>query len=223
MRWPVKVLPPRRVSFDIAPRSLAAPANVYGIGQVISQDAGIWRATFGDIHVRGRDPVVAFRGIATELEGRINTILVPLCRSYQPHAPGSVEAGIFDIVPHNDGAYFEDDTGYVSSSIYAYNAFTAEARATALTIGVVYGGTLEPGHHFSVGGRLYRIKTVSYSSPGIANVTIRPPVREAIPSGTHLEFDDPVCRMRLATDTEMDLSLDMRRQGNPTVNFVEYL
>lgn len=221
VRWPVSVLPPRRVSFDIAPRTLAAPANIYGVGQVVSQDAGIWRATFGDIYVRGRFPVVMFRGIATELEGRLGKIIVPLCRSYQPASLEAIEGGILTAVPHSDETFFSDDAGYVGETVSVVLVGAVAARATAMSVNIVFGGTLMPGHHFSVGDRLYRIKTVTYTSGTTANITVRPPVREAIADGTSLDFEQPVCRMRLATDTEMDLELALRREGNPTVNFIE--
>lgn len=221
IRWPVQVLPPRRVAFDIAPRSLSTPANVYGIGQVVAQDAGIWRATLGDIHVRGSSAVVTYRGIATMLEGRVGTILVPLCRGYQP-VPDGVDPSV-PAVPHSDGAFFSDGSGYASSTIDIVTSGSAALRATTLSVSITYAGTLEPGQHFSIGERLYRIKSVEYASASTATLTIRPPLREAVASGVHLEFDDPVCRMRLASDTEMDLSLDMRRFSNPTVNFIEDL
>jgi hypothetical protein len=97
-------------------------------------------------------------------------------------------------------------------------------RATSLSIAISYGGRIEPGQHFSIGERLYRVKSVTYSGAGAtATITIRPPLREAVPNGSRLEFDFPVCRMRLASDTEMDLSLDQRRLGAPSASFVEDL
>lgn len=219
IRWPVSVLPPRRVRFDIAPRSLATPANIYGVGQVVSQDAGIWRATLGDIYVRGRAAVVTFRGIAAMLDGRVGTILVPLCRSYQP-LPAGVALSPSD-VPHSDGAYFSDGVGYASSAMAVVTSGSASLRATSLSVTISYAGTIEPGQHFSIGERFYRVKGVQYTSGTTAVLSIRPPLREAVASGAILEFDDPVCRMRLASDTEMDLDLVMRREGNPSVNFIE--
>ena len=93
VRWPCDVLRPKNVAFDIAPRTLAAPASISGVTQVVATDAGIWKATYGDIGVRKRDQVLMFRAISTLLEGRLGSILVPLCYAYQPKVdldPGEV-------------------------------------------------------------------------------------------------------------------------------------
>lgn len=222
IRWPIGVLPARSVAFDIAPRNLSAPANIYGVSQVVGQDAGIWRATLGDIVVRNRAAVIVFRGIATELEGRLGKILVPLCRGYQP-LPDGATASASKPLPHSDGTFFSDGSGYVTNLSSVTLAANAPLRATTLSISIALSGPIEPGQHFSIGERLYRVKAASYISPTTATLTIRPPLREPALAGSDLNFDDPVCRMRLATDTEMDLSLEMRRFGNPTVNFVEDL
>nr|WP_323130860.1 hypothetical protein [Sinorhizobium medicae] len=52
-------------------------------------------------------------------------------------------------------------------------------------------------------------------------MTFRPPARETTVAGQRVELDDPVCRMRLASDAEMDLPLDYGRWSFPTVNFIE--
>jgi hypothetical protein len=221
IRWPVCALPPQDVSFDIAWRSLSAPASVSGAVQVVSSDAGIWKAKFSNVVVRKREAVLAFRGIANLLEGRLGRILVPLCRGYQPRLGGDLDAELVAKLPHSDKALFNDATGYVGQTIDARLAGSAAPRAVSASVNIAYGGVLEPGQHFSLGERLYRLRTVAYTSPTTAAITFRPPLREAAALGDRLEFDNPVCRMRLATDDAMDLELAMRRFGNPTVNFVE--
>jgi hypothetical protein len=69
---------------------------------------------------------------------------------------------------------------------------------------------------------MYRIRTVQMTGANTATITFRPPAREAVSAGTEMEFDRPVCRMRLATDAEMDLDLDLVAPWSyPTVNFIE--
>jgi hypothetical protein len=65
--------------------------------------------------------------------------------------------------------------------------------------------------------------TLAKPLPATANITFRPPLREAVPSGTNLEFDQPVCRMRLASDSEMNIAFNHIVMGQPTVNFIEDL
>lgn len=222
IRWPDDVLRPQNVSFDLDSRSLAGPASVSGATQVVASDAGIWKATFGSVIVKSRQAVLAHRAIAALLEGRLGSILVPLCRGYGPSS-GAVlsedEKALFAQVPHDDDAFFDDDTGYVGSLTDVVLAADAAVRATTLHVTVNYAADdIQPGMHFSLGERLYRIRT--YDAPTGA-MTIRPPLREAVTAGDRLEFDSPVCRMRLLQDDGLDLELALRRFGSPTVQFIE--
>jgi hypothetical protein len=217
IRWPIGVLRARDVSFDIAPRTLAGPTSVSGKTQTVSTDAGIWKATLGSIVIRDRNTRLAFRAIANLMEGRLNPILVPLCRGDQPIP--SVD-GLYEDVPHSDEADHDDDTGYVGRVINVVTAAMAP-RATSGAVTVAHGAVIEPGQHFSIGERLYRLRTVVWTGASTANITFRPPIREAVAFGTYLNFDDPVCRMRLVDDAQMDLDLQGRRFGAPSVSFVE--
>lgn len=221
LRWPCEVLRPQNVSFDIDSRSLAGPASVSGATQVVASEAGIWKATYGSIIVKSRQAVILHRALAALLEGRLGTILVPLCRAYQPSTDEAEDAGVYGQVPHSDGAFFGDDSGYVISPVIdVVLDADAAARATTISITVNYAGDIQPGQHFSIGERLYRIRTYD---PDTGAMTIRPPLREAVTAGDRLEFDDPVCRMRLLQDDGMDLELSLRRFGNPTIQFIEDL
>lgn len=219
IRWPVHVLAPRTVSFDVAPRTLAGPSSISGATQVVSSSAGLWKATFADIVIAKEQHTLAWRAISALLEGRLGTILVPLCRGYQPVPSGA--DNLYDAVPHSDDAFFSDDSGYVGRVIDVQLTGAITKGATAATVSVGYADTLQPGQHFSLGERLYRLKSVKYTSDTAAAITFTPPAREAAGIGDYLEFDDPVVKMRLASDSEMDLSLDMRRFATPTVNFIE--
>lgn len=219
--WPVGVLRPRNVSFDIYPRTLAGPTSVSGKTQTVSSDAGIWRITFGDITVRNRAEVLAWRGVDVLLDGRLNPVLVPFCRAYQPVPAGAVAAGLYDGVTHDDDTPFDDETEYVQSVIGVTTSAAASAGATSLSATITYADTIAPGQVFSIGERAYRVRTITYASATSATITFRPPLREAVASGAELNFDNPVCRVRLASDSEMALMLSGRRRATETVNFVE--
>lgn len=217
IRWPEKTLRPQNVAFTPMARTLAGPTSVSGKTQVVSSAAGIWKATFGSVIVKKRAEVLAWRAVETLLEGRLNPILVPFCRAYNPLA--TVD-GLYDAVPHSDDSYFSDGSGYVGGAMQVLSGGMA-ANATSGNIAIGYGGTIEPGQHFSVGERGYRLRSVVYTSANTADITFRPPLREAVANGAELNFDDPVVRMRLATDDAMDLELALRRFGTPSVSFVE--
>lgn len=221
IRWPIERLRAQNISVDLAPRTLAGPSSVSGVTQVVSSDAGIFKITLGSIIVKSRAEVLAFRAIANLLEGRLGQILIPICRQYQPVPAAAVADGLYDDVPHDDDTLFDDDTGYVGTVIDVVAAAPAAVRAVSMTVTVNYAGDIEPGQHFSLGnGRLYRVRTFDADTGAM---TFRPPLREAVAAGDRLEFDNPVLLCRLASDTEMNLELSLRRFGSPTVNFVESL
>lgn len=223
-RWPEDVLVPQNVAFDLDSRSLAGPASVSGSSQVIASNAGLWKATLGNVVVKSRAAVLTHRAIAALLEGRLGSILIPLCRAYGPSSGAVLSAdqeALFNQVPHSDDALFDDSTGYVGSLTSVTAASNAAVGATTLMVTVTYASeAIQPGEHFSIGERLYRVRTFD---AGTGTMTIRPPLREAVTAGDVLDFDDPVCRMRLMQDDGMDLELALRRFGTPTIQFVEDL
>lgn len=221
IRWPETVLRPQTVAFDIAPRSIAGGASVAGNTQVVSSGAGIWVTQFNNVVVNNRQSVIAWRAVQTLLEGRVGTILVPRCSDYQPIYGDSNDLGLVSAVPHSDGTYFSDDAGYIGSGSSVTASAGAAVGATSMSFAIAYAGTIQPGQDFSIGERMYRLKTVTYTSASAASVTFSPPLRDAVVSGDIVEFDDPVCRMRLASDNEMDLILDGRKFSAPSVRFVE--
>lgn len=222
IRWPCEILRPQNVAFDLDSRSLAGPASVSGATQVVASDAGIWKATYGSVIVKSRQAVLVHRALAALLEGRLGSIIVPLCSAYGPSS-GAVltadEEALLEQVPHSDDSWFDDDTGYVGGLTDVVLAADAAVRATTLTATVYYApDDIQPGMHFSLGERLYRIRTYD-ADTGV--MTIRPPLREAVTAGDALNFDDPVCRMRLASDDGLDLELSLRKFATPTVAFIE--
>ncbi len=215
--WPVDVLRPQNVAWNIAPRSLRGPTSVSGVTQVVASDAGVWKATFSNVAIRNRTEVLAFRGIAVKLEGMLNPILVPRCGAYQPE-PG-------------------DNLAYPD----ARAASPANAGAVSLSVtNITLKSTIVAGQDFSIGERMYRVRSVDYTdgfsshedgalfsddsgylADGEVSLTFRPKLRDAVALNAVLNFRSPVCRMRLATDNEMDLELQLHRFGAPTVTFVE--
>jgi hypothetical protein len=60
------------------------------------------------------------------------------------------------------------------------------------------------------------------TKPGnVWEVGIRPPLREATAAAVRAEFDYPKCVMKLAKPDAMDLALERRIFGAPSVQFVE--
>ena len=218
IRWPRHQLPPQQPVFHLRGMNISGPI-ADGAADVIAGDNGYWVATYGSVVVTTRERVMTFNAIASMLEGRLYPILVPYCRAFQP-----VDAtATYEPLPHDDDTLFSDETGYVGSGTDVRMTADRPERAVTGSVTIAYGDTIQPGQVFSLGERMYRLKSVIYTSPTTANIKWQPTLRDAVAAGAELDFTDPVCRMRLASDDEMMLSLDMNRRGFPTVNFVEDL
>lgn len=217
--WPINVLSPREFMMDIAPRSLAGPSSVSGVGQVAASDAGIWKASYGGIPVVNCQSITLWRALNTLLEGRMNSVAVPYSMRCQPFS--SDWESVHDGVPHSDGSPFADSGLYQSRLIDVHLTSNIPLRGTTANIALHTAYGVQPGQVFSIKDRLYRIRTLQMIGENTATITFRPPAREAVSAGSEIEFDRPVCRMRLATDAEMDLPLDYGLWSFPTVNFIE--
>jgi len=102
-------------------------------------------------------------------------------------------------------------------------ASAAALRATEVTL-TVTGGTIEPGHYFTVGtGRLHVIGSLIEQDGNDFTVNIWPPLREAVAESAPAEFCNPTCRMRLASDDGMKAEFEFGRFAFPSVDFIEAL
>ena len=177
-----------------------------------SDGGGRWQADFTNGSTRDKAAGNAWRAI-TDFDGG-EAIIVLLCseRLFQP-------VGAMATVPHSDSTPFGDDSEYESGGGSYTAAADAALRATSLLISgtselPLIGGELFSILHENWGWRAYRIHSVDG-----ANITFRPPLREAITAGTSLEFDTPRCQMkRLAA---VDNTLDMGRLGSCSISFGE--
>lgn len=213
-RWPRSVLPSQEPMFHLAPMNVSGPVSRSQASDIISGDAGLWIATLGNVVVTTRDRVLTWQALAARLRGRRSPIVVPLCRTYQPVVAGYDKTA----VPHSDGTFFSDGTGYVGAGTDVRTTEDLPARAVSATVVINYAGAILPGAKFSFGKRLYEVESVTGNT-----IMWMPPLREPVPAGTELNFTAPQCQMRLATDNEMMLPLDAGRRGIKSVSFVEDL
>lgn len=225
--WPRRLLCGLSKSFDPAYRTTSGGSGRVGLGQVIASDAGVWKSTVGSIPVLQNDrhsTIILWRAIDGLLGGRTGEIAMPVSTRGRRPLPDGVTDDDVDSesdVPHDDEAPFDDDSEYDGSFIEVEVAADAALRATTLVLTKNVCGDIEPGMDFSIGVRLYRVKRVTAQSAGAATIVINFPLREAVTAGSHCEFEHPVCLMRLASDQEMDLPVELNRKALPTINMVE--
>jgi hypothetical protein len=213
--WPA-LLTPRSIEFMFDSRSRSSGPTLTGVEQVVGSSGGLWRARLVSIPVVSAEKRKTWRAIEAQSQGRAGVFLVPV---FNIDNPGLVIGGI----THSDGSTFSDDTGYSQSEVIADFASAAALRATEITL-TVLGGTIQPGHYFTVGeGRLHVIGSLVEQDGDDFTVNIWPPLREAAAEAAPAEFCNPTCRMRLASDDGMRAEFEFGRHTFPTVDFIEAL
>lgn len=223
-RWD-PALAPRGVSFNLRGMSIGGPPTLTGRNQVGQLDAGYWTASYTKIPVGPSAVVQAFRALRAKMEGGAHQILVPVFDDAQvPYAlAGGKIVNANPEQPYSDGTLHTDGHGFYLPAIIVSTSADAALRATSISATVTTAGTISAGTYFSIGDRLYLIKEVLSSSGGARTWSISPPLREAVPSGTPINFEAPICRMRLLSESEMDLVLERGLYGFSDINFIEAL
>lgn len=186
-------LTPASINVGVISQTLSPGRSFTSREQLVHPDAGFWRIKYLGIPIRSRADALRWRENESRANGRNNPILVSV---YEAPLSGT--------------------------QIVAEAAGTVNIGDTAITIIQSAGADIRAGMHFSDGTRLYRLVTVS--DPDVNDVVtarIFPPARAVITATAALDFNDPVCRCRLATDGEMDISLSLLRFGTVDVEFLE--
>lgn len=213
--WPWDLLTPRRELWRLQGVTINGGVTVAGTtGLARTDGGGIWvgEQTF---LLTTRDQLKAARAIEASLDGGVGKIVAWSFDA--PFAPGSLSPSI---VPHADGTPFSDGAEYAVAPEGATVTAACALRATQLPI-TMLSGEIQGGERFSIvhaikGWRRYSIARVI---DGV--IEIRPPLREAIPSGTGLNFLKVGCACRLANPDEFFGALDPSRIVEITARWVE--
>lgn len=195
--WPFDDLKPRDIGIYPCSAPIGGGVALTGKEPTIDSGSGYWRIVLGGIPVKTRANILLWRGLEASLEGRGRTIAIPIYDGKR--APWTGEPG---------------------GAIDAESASSVPGGATSIQIIPNDIGDIEVGMHFSVADRLYRVTRADGES-ALFDCTIWPPIRDAFPSGMPLEFRRPICRVRLARDDGMALTLDGHKRSEATVEFVE--
>lgn len=235
LRWP-KTLPKTSVMFHPAMASRSGGRSIAGTEQVTVSSSGFWRAKISFLvmrkvvggAVRKQDSQLAWRAMLANLQGRSNAFLIGPCDhgNTPAYIAGDTEV---DPLPHDDGTFFSDGTGYVQPATPAHVAGNYAAGSTSMIVNMLGGHTPEPGQYFSVGERMFLIKSAALYggslmapfTPAYWQLSIWPEVREAISDGAWAEFDDPVCLMQFASDDTGELAIAKLQAASPSIDLVE--
>lgn len=165
--------------------------------------------------LHSRAQIKTARAIEAGLDGGSGEIIIRVFET--PFAPVGLTAST---VPFSDDTTFSDGTEFASIPTGAVLTAAAGLRDTTISLARVTG-TLEGGERFSIdhatkGRRLYTVARVDG-----AEVTIRPPLREACPAGTELDFITPGCVCRLANAEEFMGAINEHHHITATAVWVE--
>lgn len=191
--WPVSVLRPRNVTRHLAARTTAGTVSASGFTQRVSVPAQAWIISYESILVATEEQIRAWAAYEAYLEGGAVPILVQLVGDPGPTDPAG-------------------DSGTVVGDNLAGDTGITVTRAVVPVL---------PGHHFSIGERLYRVAGANDLGGGQYFANFRPPLREAVANGSAVSFRTLVVKCRLATDDEMILKLEPGRIGVGNARFLE--
>lgn len=241
LNFPRALLREKSHSWNLVGVAFSPGQNAQAVASVQRSDGGgFWTAVMADVQLsdikgaglRGRQrqrvATLLWRAVRQVCDGGVNAIVVPRNDALFVPWPSGVPRVARQGIPHSDGAPHSDGTGYaqLTVDIVSHPASGYARRSTEILVEVRMAGDLIGGEAFSIlhpefGWRLYEIATVEYLDAVHANITFMPPLREAIPPATPLEFERPRCVMRLGKIGSMDLAVAPWTFNQASVDFVE--
>lgn len=213
------------IGFNIAGEGVLGPATLGGQHQVGSFDGGYWIAQLQDISAVGKAAMLAYRRLTGLLQGGANQVLVPLCDRANAPWPGTERSVTVPFIEGSDTATFSDGTEFSQNVITIEMTGAGAVRSTRLEVKYVNAGDVVGGERFSINGHAYEVVQVLADQVLTGGATaawqIRPPLREAMPVGTQLDFDDPVCRMIPVSGDQLNMVTWRGRTGTVSPTFIE--
>jgi len=204
---------------DIETARISGGTALSGVEDVIATDGGgRWYAEAGDVPLWSRERILAWRAFNSATGGGIDPFVFPICDIRHQPTLGRT------LVPHSDGASFSDDSLYLQGDCTATTTASAALRATTLQLSIALGKTLIGGERFSIDHptwrhRAYQIGRVIAQTATTATVQFHPPAREAIASGTPVDFNSP--RFVARVDGRMSAPMSNPKFASGAVRFVE--
>ncbi|AWM24978.1 Phage protein [Sinorhizobium fredii CCBAU 25509] len=162
-----------------------------------------------------------WQAIRQKLGGRSGLIAVRVRSSLSaPYVSGQFEPVIE--TEHGDDSPFDDETPYTQGAISVVTDGVTAVGATSIRLRIINADANLVGTRFSYNHALYETGPVTEVDGDIWTVPISPSVRELIPAGADLEFDQPTCLCHLAEDRGMDVDQNaVSKFVLPSVSFVE--
>jgi len=196
-------LAPVKAIYDVTGSSIDGGRNGVGESQTIEMSGGgIVTATYEDCKIKDPEQYEYVNWLGARLNGGFRFINVPIITDWFGPFPkvGGLPAPIVSGITHSDGSSFSDGAGYSQATVWG-----TVATAAALNAGIIkmrVSGLDRPLrwsdwfsiYHPNKGWRAYRywevISKTDDPTP-LYTLAISPPLREAVTTGTRVEFARP--------------------------------
>ncbi|WFU88992.1 hypothetical protein QA644_08105 [Rhizobium sp. CC1099] len=202
-------LSPVKTSYDVAGSSIDGGRNGTGESQTIEMSGGgIVIATYEDCKIKDAEQYEYINWLGARLNGGYRFINVPIITDWFGPFPkiGKLPTPIVTGIPHSDGSYFDDGSGYSQATVWgvvteaaALNAGILKMRVYGLSRPLRWSDWFSIYHATAKGWRAYRYWDVLASTSGTDDVgsyrdytlALAPPLREAVSVDTRIEFARP--------------------------------
>lgn len=222
--FPTRLFGPASLQARLVGQAITGGASLSGEMQFTDVGGGgRWVIDFSDVNLFTREKVLAWRRFVAAADGGAQAIIVPLAdRRHQPVSNPYTGTDTFGL-----DTWVDDVTAWTAEEVTFVTTADAALGATSITGTYTAPKPLLGGEHFSrlhatQSWRLYRATRVTAGGAGTGDSTtiqFRPPLREAIASGSPLNFESPRCVMRV--DGDVSESLSLLKFGKAAVRFVE--
>lgn len=190
-----------------------------GAEQILSPLSERWRFS-AVFPIRNAATARAIRVAKSRLKGRFNYLLLRICDQYRITRKDVQAWSSSDPVPHSDGSFFSDGSGYALSSPKSPITVAADINATEVSVRASdFSGAMTAGVFFSINYKLYHVDGWELVGANYV-LQISPPLRAAVTTDDEADFD-AASYWRLESDEEGSLMLRGGRIGAVTLNLVE--
>lgn len=212
--WPASLVP-RNIAIRPPRKTVGLTTSLSEFTQVIPSIRPPFGMTLEFDALFGGE-ALAYRALLASLEGRANTVRVPLFDMWLAASQADLDGGR---APHSDGTGFSDGAYYLNAT--DLEGVTASGVQGARTISADfghYGELLEAGQYFGLGDQPYIATKVTWEG-SVATIGFSPSLRRAY-SAEALRLR-PVMIARLTNDDAGELMLQNMRFGTPTLDLTE--
>lgn len=228
------LLAPVRTTYDVTGSSIDGGRNGMGEGQSIEMSGGgIVTAVYEDCKIKDPEHYEYVNWLGARLNGGFRFINVPIITDWFGPFPkiGRLPTPIVSGIPHSDGSYFDDGSGYSQATVYGEITEPAELNAGIIKMRV--HGLSRPLrwsdwfsiYHPTKGWRAYRYWDVLARTDGSGysdyTLAIAPPLREAVTVGTRVEFARPRFVAKFKSDFTLPSVVEAFFVTQQAIQFVE--